>query len=136
MADRNSIEKLIKDAYAARLAKNLDAVMAFFAPEATFQLAGSHAAFPAAVRARGAPDLRATFATLIAGFDILELTLLTSVIEGDKAAMHWRVKLRYNPSGELHETELLDLWTIADGRATSFVQFADTALVAQLMAKK
>ena len=136
MAGTHTIEKLIKDAYAARVAKNLDAVMTFFAPDATFQFAGSPAASPAAVRATGVADLRTTFAALIAAFDILELTLLTSVIEGDKAAMHWRVKVRHNPTGEVHETELLDLWTIADGRATSFVQFADTALVANLMAQK
>jgi ketosteroid isomerase-like protein len=136
MADRNAIEKLIRDAYAARKGKDLDNVMKFFAPEATFQFAGSAAASPAAAHVRGAADLRATFAALIAAFDILELTLLTSVIEGDNAAMHWRVKVRYNPSGELHDTELFDLWTIVDGRVTRFVQFADTALVAKLMAHK
>jgi hypothetical protein len=48
MADRNAIEKLIRDAYAARKGKDLDNVMKFFAPEATFQFAGSAAASPAA----------------------------------------------------------------------------------------
>jgi ketosteroid isomerase-like protein len=46
-----------------------------------------------------------------------------------------RVKIKHNPTGEMHDTELFDLWTIEDGRATSFVQFADTALVASLMAR-
>jgi ketosteroid isomerase-like protein len=136
MADRDSIEKLIKDAYAARVRKDVDAAMKFFAPDASFQFAGSAAASPAAVRVRGESDLRASFSALIAAFDMLELTLLTSVIEGDKAAMHWRAKVKYNPTGEVHETELFDLWTIVGGRATSFVQFADTALVAKLMAHK
>jgi ketosteroid isomerase-like protein len=136
MADRDAIEKLIKGAYAARVGKDVDAAMKFFAPDATFQFAGAAAASPAAVRVQGATDLRATFTALIAAFDILELTLLTSVIEGDKAAMHWRVKVKYNPTGDVHETELFDLWTIVGGRATSFVQFADTALVAKLMARK
>lgn len=93
--------------------------------------AGSPATSPAAVRVRGA-----TFGALIAAFDMLELTLLASVIEGNKAAMHWRVKVRHNPTGEVHDTELFDLWTVEDGRAASFVQFADTALVARLMAQK
>jgi ketosteroid isomerase-like protein len=136
MADRDAIEKLIRDAYAARVAKDVDAAMKFFAPDATFQFAGSPAASPAAAHVRGAADLRATFSTLIAAFDILELTLLTSVIENDKAAMHWRVKLKYNPSGEVHETELFDLWTIVGERVSSLLQFADTALVAKLMAQK
>jgi ketosteroid isomerase-like protein len=136
MADRATIEKLIRNAYAARIGKDLDDVMKFFAPDATFQFAGAAAASPAAVRVQGATDLRATFTALIAAFDILELTLLTSVIEGDKAAMHWHVKVKYNPTGEVHDTELFDLWTIEGNRVTGFVQFADTALVAKLMAKK
>src|ERR1700730_15013592 len=97
---------------------------------------GRPAASPAAVRVRGAADLRATFGALIAAFDMLELTLLASVIEGNNAAMHWRVKVRHNPTGEVHDTELFDLWTVEGGRASSFVQFADTALVAKLMAQK
>ena len=135
MADRDKIEKLIKDAYAARVAKDVDGAMKFFAPDATFQFGGSGAASPTAVRVQGTADLRATFNALIATFDILELTLLTSVIEGENAAMHWRVRVKYNPTGEVHDTELFDLWTIKGGCATSFVQFADTALLAKLMAK-
>jgi ketosteroid isomerase-like protein len=135
MPDRAITEKLIKDAYAARTAKDLDTVMRFFTPNATFQFAGSPAASPAATRVQGAADLRATFAALIAAFDILDLTLLASVIEGNKAATHWRVKIKHNPTGEVHETELFDLWTIEDGRISSFVQFADTALVTSLMTR-
>jgi ketosteroid isomerase-like protein len=86
MADRETIEKLIRNAYAARAGKDLDNVMTFFAPDAAFQFAGSAAASPAAVHVQGAANLRATFGALIAAFDILELTLLTSVIEGDNAA--------------------------------------------------
>jgi hypothetical protein len=135
MPDRASIEKLIKDAYAARTAKDLDTVMRFFAPNATFQFAGSAAASPAAVRVQGVENLRTTFAALIAAFDILDLTLLASVIEGNRAATHWGVKIKHNPTGEVHDTELFDLWTIEDGRVSSFVQFADTALVASLVTR-
>jgi ketosteroid isomerase-like protein len=126
MVNRDAIAKLIKDAYAARVAKDVDGAMEFFAPDATFQFGGSAAASPTAVRVRGTADLRATFSALIATFDILE---------GENAAMHWRVRVKYNPTGEVHDTELFDLWTITGGRATSFVQFADTALLAKLMAK-
>jgi ketosteroid isomerase-like protein len=135
MPDRATIEKLIKEAYTARIAKDLDAVMRFFTPNATFQFAGSPAASPAAVRVQGAADLRATFGALISAFDILDLTLLASVIEGNRAATHWRIKVKYNPTGEVHDTELFDLWAIEDGRISSFVQFSDTALVARLMAQ-
>jgi ketosteroid isomerase-like protein len=64
MTDRDAVEKLIKNAYTARIAKDVDSVMKFFAPDATFQFAGSAAASPAAAHVRGAADLRATFSTL------------------------------------------------------------------------
>jgi ketosteroid isomerase-like protein len=135
MPDRAIIEKLIKQAYKARTAKDLETVMGFFTPNATFQFAGSPAESPAAVRVQGATNLRTTCAALIAAFDILDLKLLTSVIEGNKAATHWRAKVKHNPTGEVHDTELFDLWTIEGGRIASLVQFADTALIARLMAQ-
>jgi ketosteroid isomerase-like protein len=135
MGDRASIEKIVKDAYTARNAKNLDAIMSMFTPNATFRLAGSPAAFPGAVRAQGETELRASIGALIRAFDFLEQQMLASVIEGNKAAFHWRVRLRHNPTGEIHETELFDLWTMEGGLVTSLVQFCDTALAAQLMAR-
>jgi ketosteroid isomerase-like protein len=61
--------------------------------------------------------------------------MLASVIEGDKGAVRWRVRLRHAPTGENHETELFDLWTIEGDRVKSVVQFCDTALVAKLVSK-
>jgi ketosteroid isomerase-like protein len=135
MGDRASVEKIVQDAYAARKAKDLDAIASMFTPNATFRLAGSPAAFPGAVRAQGEVELRASVGALIKAFDFLEQQMLMSVVEGNKAAVHWRVRLRHNPTGEVHETELFDLWTIEGGRVASLVQFCDTALAAQLMAR-
>jgi len=135
MTDRARIEEIINNAYDARHAGNVDAIMACFRPDATFELCGSAATFPAASRVQGEAGLRGTFAALIGEFDFLERTLLMSVIEDNKAAMHWRVRLRHVRSGETHETELFDLWTIEGDRVASVVQFCDTALAANLMTK-
>ncbi len=136
MADRAGIEKVIEDVYAARAAKDLAAVERIFKPDAIFQLVGSPATFPGAGRAEGHAQLRAAIGSLIAAFDFLEQTKLASVIEGGKAAVHWRLKVKYNPTGEIFETELFDLWTLEGGRVASLVQFCDTALVASVMARK
>jgi ketosteroid isomerase-like protein len=133
MADRASIEKIIQDAYAARAAKDLDAIARIFKPDAVFHLAGSPATFPGAVRAEGEAQLRTSLSSLIQAFDFLEQTLLTTVIEDNKAAMHWRVKVRHNSSGKTFVTEAFDLWTIDGGRVASLLQFCDTALVASFM---
>jgi ketosteroid isomerase-like protein len=136
MADKASIEKVIQDAYTARGAKDLDAIARIFNPDATFHIVGAPATFPGAMRAKGEAQLRTSLASLIQAFDFLEQTLLTSVIEDNKAAKHWRLKVKHNPTGETFETELFDLWTIDGGRVTSLVQFCDTALVASFMARQ
>ena len=105
MADRASIEKVIQDAYAARAAKDLDALARIFKADGVFHLAGSPATFPGAIRSEGEAQLRSSLSSLIREFDFLEQTLLTSVIEDNKAAMHWRVKVKHNSSGKTFVTE-------------------------------
>ena len=81
MADRQDIEKVVRDAYAARAAKDLDAIARLVMPNAEFQLAGSPATFPAAARAQGSAQLVAAVKSLIETFDFLEQTMIESVIE-------------------------------------------------------
>jgi ketosteroid isomerase-like protein len=135
VTDRNTIEKIIRDSYAARAAKDLDAITRTFTPDGTFRLAASAAAFPAAVRIAGSEQLRVGIGALIETFDFLKQDMLASVIEGDKAAVHWRVQIRHNPTGQVFETELFDLWTFAGTRVASLVQFFDSALIAGVMAQ-
>ena len=136
MVDRVGIEKLVRDAYAARAAKDLDAISRIFKQDAVFQLVGSQDTFPAPMRARGNAQLVAMIKSLMDGFDFLDQKMLTSVIEGNKAAVHWLVKIKHNPTGKTFDTELFDLWTIEDGRVASLLQFRDTALIASIMQSK
>jgi ketosteroid isomerase-like protein len=134
VSDRAIIDRIVTNAYAARAAKDIDAIAAIFKPDATFQIAGSPTTFPAAGQAVGEAQLRAAIGSLIQTFDFLDQKMLTSVIEDNKAAVHWRVHVKHNPSGKTFETELLDVWTIDGSRVSSLVQFCDTALVASVIA--
>jgi ketosteroid isomerase-like protein len=135
MGDRASVEKVIQDAYAARAAKDLDAIVRIFKPDAVFHMVGAPATFPGAARVEGHDQLRASIGSLVQAFDFLDQTMLTSVIEDNKAAVHWRLKVKHNATGEIFVTEMLDLFTIDGGRVASLVQFCDTAFVASLMAR-
>jgi hypothetical protein len=84
--DRARTEAIIQAAYDARDSGDIDAVMRFFAPGATFELVGAAATFPAAMRVQGEAGLRQAFGGLISEFQFLERTMLASVIEGDKGA--------------------------------------------------
>jgi ketosteroid isomerase-like protein len=134
MGDRAAIDGIVTKAYAARAAKDLDAIAAIFKPDATFHMVGSPATFPAAGRAAGEAQLKAAIGSLIQTFDFLDQKMVTSVIEDNKAAVHWRIRVKHNPSGKIFETEILDIWTIDGGRVASLVQFCDTALVASVLA--
>jgi ketosteroid isomerase-like protein len=134
--DRAAIADFIERVYAARKAGDLDAVAAAFAPEAVFRLMGSPELVPAAVTARGATGVRAALKGLIDAFEFLEFEPIDLVVEGDRAVLHWRLKVRYIPSGVVRDTEVCDVLRFKDGKIASLTQFADTAMIIDMVAAK
>jgi ketosteroid isomerase-like protein len=132
MTSRADIERILRDAYAARQRGDLDALAGIFAPHARFQMAGSNAS-PIATLVEGAEQYRPLLAGMIKTFEILEHDILTMLIDGSKAAVQWRARMRSIVTGETVETDLFDLLEIEDGRITSFYEFCDTALAARMM---
>ena len=132
MADRDAFLRTIDEGYAQRMAGNKDAMRRIFAPDAQFRIAGDPTLIPGVAASAGsaAPTVEA----LMDDFEFHDMERLDTIVEGDKAAVYSRVTLSYR-GGHKVTTELYDLWTIdQDGRVTSMLQFADTALVARLTA--
>ena len=102
------------------------------APHARFQMAGSNAS-PIAVLVEGAEQYRPLLAGMIKTFDILEHKIVSMLIDGSKAAVQWRARMRSTITGETVETDLFDLIEMEDGRIRSFFEFCDTALAARMM---
>jgi ketosteroid isomerase-like protein len=132
MTSRADIERILRDAYAARQLGDLDALAGIFAPHARFQMAGSNAS-PIATLVEGAEQYRPLLAGMIKTFEVLEHDILTMLIDGSKAAVQWRARMRSTVTGETVETDLFDLVEIEDGRIKSFYEFCDTALAARMM---
>lgn len=129
MPDRRDLIEIIEDAYEKRARGDKSAVDAIWAPGATYELFGGQTLlqqFPS-----GAAD-EATRAVI----DLVEFhnhRRLEAVVEGDKAAVRWMVKLTVAGSPPA-DVQLFDLWTFdAAGKATSLVQFTDTALLDRLL---
>jgi ketosteroid isomerase-like protein len=131
--ERTTIERTIKDAYAARKRGDVDSIVKMFTDDAHFQLAGAYVTSPVAVETMSSGDLKAALTALVATFEWLEQDIQSILVEGDKAAVHWRGKIRSTVTGEIVDTELVDLFELKDGRISSFVEFCDTALAARLM---
>jgi ketosteroid isomerase-like protein len=134
MTERGEFERILRAAYAARKRGDVDAILQIFAEDARFELAGAYTASPIAVRTTGARDLRSVLTVLIGTFEWLDQDIKAIVIEGNRAAVHWRGRIRSTLTGETVETELVDLVELRGGRIASFIEFCDTALAARLMA--
>jgi ketosteroid isomerase-like protein len=133
MMDRQAIQGLIEQVYEARDKGDIEAVMASFHIDGKFELAGSQALTRPLRISRGQQAVRTTLANLIATFQFVERKLIGIVIENEQAAVHCRVKLRFIPKDRTVTTDLVDLWKFNAGKVIEVVEFADTALVGDLM---
>jgi ketosteroid isomerase-like protein len=132
MTSRDDIERTLRDAYAARQRGDLDALGRIFAPHARFQMAGSNAS-PIAVRVDCADAYRPLLAGMIKTFEVVDHQIVSMLMDGSKAAVQWRAKMRSTVTGETVETDLCDVIEMEDGRIRSFFEFCDTALAARMM---
>lgn len=131
MPDRAQVLSIIDEAYACRVRGDKAAVAAFVAANATFRINGDASLMPNVATGGAAMP---TIGHLIDDFKFHEVERLDAIVEGDKAAVRWRIRLSYQ-DGEPVTTEACDLWTFGpDGKMTSLLQFVDTSLVAKLSA--
>jgi ketosteroid isomerase-like protein len=131
MTDRKEIEKLLKDAYAARKRGDVDAICACFAENPDFTMAGARETSPVALRCAEGPTFRTVMSGMVQTFEWLDHEILSLIIDGSKAAVRGRIRSAL--TGDEVVTELVDVVTVADGKIQSFVEFCDTALAAKLM---
>lgn len=115
------------------IAGDLDTISRHFASDCRFELAGSSAASQVAVKAVGAEQFGPTIAALMKIFEMSDLNILSIVVEGDKAAVHWRVKVRSSVTGDMAVTDLCDIVEFRRDKVASFLEFCDTAMAQRMM---
>lgn len=123
MTDRQETEQLLRDLYTARVKGDVAAVYDKFTPNARFQIAGASHSTPVAVRAVGASEYRPLLAIMMKTFKLSDEEIMSLVIDGAKAAVHWRAKIFSRLTGTTVLTELVDMIEIRDGRIGSYVEF-------------
>jgi ketosteroid isomerase-like protein len=120
MADRLAIEAVLNGLYAARVAGQLEPLCGYFAPAALFKVAGSSDGKPIAIEARGEHAIHSWLAIMLKTFRLTDHEILTMLIDGKKAAVHWRARIHSKVTGVSVLTELVDLFEIADGFVVSY----------------
>src|SRR5687768_2179551 len=113
MASRADIELILDQAYTARRKQDLDAVLDCFGAESRFKVNGAEA--DAADRGQQRSAIQGIFDA----FQLMEFHSHSRVIDPPKAVVHWRGKFRANKTGQVVDTDVLDLIEIRDGRIAS-----------------
>jgi ketosteroid isomerase-like protein len=128
MSRSEEIRAIIARLYAARKSGDLNALLRFFDENATFAMNGSKQASGIAMEAKGSDEIRAALTNLLDAYDVHEQTILSFLVDDEKAAVHHRSKLKFKPTGEVFDTEMLDLWKFQGDKVVSVIEFVDTAL--------
>ena len=121
-ASRADFEKLLSELYAARAAGALERLTALFAADAVFKISGSSDGKPIALAANGGEEVRSWLAVLVKTFRLTRHEILSMVIDGPRAAVHWRANIHSRITGASVPTELVDLVEMRDGRIGSYVE--------------
>ena len=123
MTDRLAIDGLLRGLYAARLRGDLDAVCRSFSDDAVFQIAGAGQVSTVSNRAIGVGEFRPLLAVMIKTFKLRDQAILSMLIDGMKAAVHWRANVYSRITGTTALTELVDIVEVRNARIVSYIEF-------------
>ena len=123
MPDRLEVERLLRELYAARLSGDLEALCRTFAKDSRLDIAGTSYSSPMAIRAAGLGEIRSWLALLVKTFQLSDQEILSMIIDGEAAAVHWRARIRSRITGATVLTELVDVVRVREGRIASYTEF-------------
>ncbi len=123
MSNRLEIERLLRELYAARLGGDLEALCRTFAKDSRLEIAGASSASPMAIKAAGLGEIRTWLALLVKTFQLSDQEILSMIIDGEAAAVHWRATIRSKITGATVLTELVDVVRVREGRIASYTEF-------------
>jgi ketosteroid isomerase-like protein len=130
---RDEILRTISEVYRARVAGDVDAMMALVTDDARFAWNASAPMPQPPLVIEGPVAIRRALAGMVNDVEFRDLEIVDSVVEGLKAAFHTRFTACARASGKSALTETLDLVRFRDGKVSSYIQFFDTALAQQLV---
>ncbi|WP_349434491.1 nuclear transport factor 2 family protein [Pararhizobium sp. A13] len=131
MTDRETLESIVNELYAARSVSDMDGVMSCAGPGFSFRIVGSGRLAPMAQRVCEPAAVNAAVKTLIEQWDMSKIRTTGLYVDGDTVFAHRAGVLRFNPTGKEIETEYIDRFTFKDGKIIDLTEFVDTLLVAE-----
>ncbi|MBV9557852.1 MAG: nuclear transport factor 2 family protein [Pseudolabrys sp.] len=112
---------------------DFDAIAGIFAPDMHYHMMGSPDGAGMVVQAASLSEFRPLTEQMMTTFQMSDLHIRNIVIEGEKAVVHWQVRIQSGSTGDAALTDLCDILEFKGDRIVSFVEFCDTALAGRLM---
>ena len=123
MSMRGTVEGIVRELHAARVAGDLERLCGVFAADARLRIAGSSDGKPIAIDASRLNRIRPWLSILLKTFRLSRYQLLSLVIEDGHVAAHWRADIESKITGVSVSTELVDLIEVRNGQIASQVEF-------------
>ena len=133
MASREAMLDTVTRAYDARSKGDIEGLMATFHPDAVFELKGEKEVLEVAGLVQGHSNVRAVLVGLIQAFEFLNRDILDTTVEDNRVVVHSRLKARFVPKNIVFTTDVLDAFRFEDGKIIELVEFADTALIKNIV---
>lgn len=127
MTEQNTA--LVQKMYAAFGRGDVQTILASLAPDVVWTLEGP-STIPYAGRKVGPDQVRTFFDSLSTTQDHHNLTVEGYVAQGDKVVAYGRYAARVKSTGKSMDGGFAHVFTIRDGRVTGFLDYADTAQMA------
>jgi ketosteroid isomerase-like protein len=122
MNDRQTMERLVRELHAARVGGEYNQLCGLFTDDAHFRIAGSSGGAPIEISVNGIAEIRPWLAIMLKTFRLADYQMLSSIIDGGKAAVLWRVNIHSKITGATVATELVDIIGVRQGRIASYIE--------------
>lgn len=126
MTDQLEIDRLFQELHAARVGGDLATMLNTFCDDASFRIIGASDGKPIAINAVGVAEFRPWLAMMVKAFRLSDYVLQSLLIDGARAAAHWRVTIYSRITGTVVPTELVDLIEVREGRIGVYTEFFTT----------
>jgi ketosteroid isomerase-like protein len=123
VTERAAVERIVRELHMARVNGDLAAMCRLFADAGRFEIAGASADKPISIRATGLAEFKPWLAMMTKVFKLSNYELISLVIEGPRAAAHWRANIFSKVTGVTVPTELVDLMELHEERIRTYNEF-------------
>ena len=127
MLSKESAGALFSTLAKARIAGDVDAIMALYTDDVSFHVNGL------GERIQGKPAVRDMLKGLIDNFQFLEWRPLNILCTGNDMVVRAVIKVRYKTSQTIHDSETSEHFTLRDGKIASYDQYVNSLLAHRMV---